>query len=351
MNFIENKDLGFKKEGVLYAYSSPEKLNAFQEGLKQIPEIYHVGNGSNLGIETFNQSTYKLQGSDAIFDDANQLYMDYEALKAYGISSTLNDNVQNRRTTIINRTAAEKFAKIRNTTPEKVIGNIVITEPEYISEEGQVGVPFIIGGIFEDINIFSLKESVTPYFITLSPNVRMGGTSIVSFDATKTALVVNNIKKVYEELNDNLPLEINFLNDNLDSLYKQEKQAVDLIFYMNVLAILLSAIGIIGVTVFLVLAKRKEIGIRMVLGASDMHIMKATVREYVLYCSVALIIGWPIAYYGSVKWLDSFAYKVEISHYIFLIVAFLVFVGTALLVGTIALNAAHKNRVKSLRTE
>ncbi len=351
MNFIENKDLGFNKEGILYAYTSEEKQNAFQEKLRQIPEIKQVGNGSTLGIETFNQGTYKLQGVDAVFDDANQLYLDYEALKAYGIESTIDGENETARTTIINRTAAEKFAKVKNLTPEELIGTVVITEPEYVSEDGQVGFPFTIGGIFEDINLFSLKEEVTPYFITLSPNVRMGGTSIIAFEPENSAIVMDKIRTVYGEINESFPLEMNFLSDNLASLYEQEEQAVNLVFYLNILAVILASMGIIGITVFLVLARRKEIGIRKVLGASDAHIIKTTVKEYIFFIVIAFLIGWPIAYYGSSRWLSGFAYRIDVEQYVFLIVGLVVFLGTALLVGLVALNAAKKNPVKSLRTE
>ncbi len=351
MDFIENKDVGYKKEGVLYAYTSSEKQNIFQERLRQVPWIDHVGNGSSFGIGTFNQTTYKLKGIEEVFDDANQLYLDYEALKAYGIETSIGSVEATGRKTIINRTAAEKFANVKNVSVEELIGTTVITEPEYTSEEGQVGFPFVIDGIFEDVNIFSLREQVEPYFITLSPNVRMAGVSIISFDSEKTDLVTDKIASVYESIRDVLPLEIEFLSQNISSLYTQDKQTVNLIFWMNILAIVLAAMGIIGITVFLVIARTKEIGIRKVLGASEFHIIKSSVREYVLYITIALLISWPIAYYGSKQWLSNFAYRIEIQHLAFLIVGLAAFLGTSILVGTVALNAAKKNPVKSLRTE
>ncbi len=351
MNFIENKDVGYKKEGVLYAYTSSEKQDIFQERLRQVPWIDHVGNGSSFGIGTFNQTTYKLKGIDEVFDDANQLYLDYEALKAYGIETSIGSTESTGRKTIINRTAAQKFAKVKNITVEELIGTTVISEPEYVSDAGQVGFPFVIDGIFEDVNIFSLREQVEPYFITLSPNVRMAGVSIISFDPDKTDLVTDKIAAVYEGIGDVLPLEIEFLSQNISSLYTQDKQTANLIFWMNVLAIILAAMGIIGITVFLVIARTKEIGIRKVLGASEFHIIKSSVKEYVLYIAIALLISWPIAFYGSKQWLSNFAYSIDIQHFTFLIVGLAAFLGTSLLVGAVALNAAKKNPVKSLRTE
>src|SRR6056297_858606 len=247
MDFIENKDVGYKKEGVLYAYTSSEKQDIFQERLRQVPWIDHVGNGSSIGIGTFNQTTYKLKGVDEVFDDANQLYLDYEGLKAYGIQSSITQEDITSRKTIINRTAAEKFAKVKNVSIEELIGTTVITEPEYISDDGQTGFPFVIGGIFEDVNIFSLREKVEPYFITLSPSVRMAGVSIISFDPDKTDIVMNKVVSVYDGINDVLPLETAFLSENISNLYTLDRQTVDLIFWMNILAIILASMGIIGI--------------------------------------------------------------------------------------------------------
>jgi putative ABC transport system permease protein len=351
MHFIEHKDIGFKKDDILYAYTSSEKQNIFQERLRQLPEIEHVGNGSSFGIGTFNQMTYKLKGVNDVFDDANQLYLDFEALKAYGIKTNLDLNDITSRTTIINRTAAEKFAKVKNVSVEELIGSTVITEPEYTSEDGQVGFPFVIGGVFEDINIFSLREKVEPYFIVLSPNVRMDGRSIISFKSTHGPTVLKQIKSVYESIDEAIPLEIEFLNQNISNLYIQDKQIVKLIFWMNVLAIILAAMGIIGITIFLVVAKTKEIGIRKVLGASVFHIITSNIKEYVLFVSIALLISWPIGLYISETWLSNFAYKIEIRQFVFFIIGLCTLIGTAMIVGAVSLKAARANPVKSLRTE
>ncbi len=351
MDFIENKDIGFKKEGILYAYTSSEKQNIFQERLRQIPDIEHVGNGSSFGIGTFNKMTYKLQGINDVFDDANQLYLDYEALKAYGIKTNLDLNDVTSRTTIINRTAAEKFAKVKNISMEELIGTSITTEPEYTSEDGQVGFPFVIGGIFEDVNIFSLREKIEPYFIVISSNVRMGGRSIISFNSANSSSVLNQIKSVYESIDETIPLEMEFLSQNISNLYTKDKQTVNLIFWMNILAIILAAMGIIGITVFLVIAKTKEIGIKKILGASEFHIIKSNIKEYVFFVAIALLISWPIALYISETWLSNFAYKINISQFIFVIVGLLTFVGTAMIVGAVSLKAAKANPVKSLRTE
>ena len=101
----------------------------------------------------------------------------------------------------------------------------------------------------------------------------------------------------------------------------------------------------------MVVARVREIGIRKILGASAFSIIKSTVREYIYFVGIALLISYPIAYYGIHKWLSNFAYRIDVQHFTFIIIGFLAFLMTALIVGIIAYRAAVANPVKSLRSE
>ncbi|NJN34687.1 MAG: FtsX-like permease family protein [Saprospiraceae bacterium] len=356
IDFIENKDMGFQKEGIVYAYSSPENQNVFQQKLRQIPDINTVGNGSSFGITTFNKMTYKLANKTDIFDDAQQLYLDYEALKAYQLKTTLDkksiETTEKKPVlTIINRTAAEKLAKVQQTSVDKIIGTTVITEPEYVAQNGQVGTPFTIAGIFEDIHLFSLHEKIEPYFITISENVRIDGCTIIAYNPSQTAQVLAKIQGIYNELKEPFPLELTFLSDNIAAIHQTDSRTANLLFYFNIIAVLLASIGIIGITLFMVVVRTKEIGIRKILGASPLIIIYSLVREYIYFIGIALLIGYPIAYYGVHKWLSNFAYRIDIQHIMFLVIGVAIFMVTAVLVGVVAYKAALANPVKSLRTE
>ncbi len=351
INFIDNKNIGFRKNGILYAYTTEESQAVFQEKLRQIPEIKAVGNGSTFGIEPFNQMTYKMEGIDVVFDDANQLYLDYEGVKAYDLKTTLNAPTTTA-TTLINRTAAEKLAKTKGVSADKLIGTTIITEPEYTNAAtGQVGVPFTIAGIFEDINLFSLHNKIEPYFITVSERVRMDGRSIVLFDAKNTANVVKNISAIHAELNQTTPLDIEFLDENLAKLYTQDQRTAHLLLYFNIIAVFLASLGIIGITLFLTVARIKEIGIRKVLGASPFSIIQILTKEYIYMVSIAMIISIPIALYVTNTWLSNFAYQVDIQYFMMLIIGILTFVLTAVIVGVVTYKAAVDNPIRSLRSE
>ena len=356
IDFIDEKNLGFQKEGIVYTYSSMENQDVFQEKLRQVPGIIAVGNGSTFGINSFNKMTYKLPDKSEVFDDASQLYLDYEALKIYQLKTSLDKskmeaNGEQPVITLINRTAAEKLAKVQGKPVDEIVGTTIITEPEYVAEDGQVGIPFTVAGIFEDINLFSLHEKIESYFITIGPKLRMDGRSIIAFNPAQTNQVLSKIRSIHNGLNESAPLELSFLNENIAALHKQDSQTADLLFYFNLVAVLLAAIGIIGITLFMVVARKKEIGIRKILGASPFAIIKTTIIEYVYFIGIALVISYPIAYYSIHKWLSNFAYHIEIQHFAIVSIGLAAFLVTAILVGTIAFKAAQANPVDSLRSE
>ena len=132
-------------------------------------------------------------------------------MKAYNLKTTLNKNQPtNTVGFIINRTAAERLAKIKGISVDKIIGTTIIREPEYVAQNGQIGFPATITGIYEDINLFSLHEKIESYFITISPNLRMDGRSIIACDPKNTAKVVEKINAIYKDLNESIPLELTF---------------------------------------------------------------------------------------------------------------------------------------------
>lgn len=356
VDFIINKDLGFDKENIVYVNTSPDNLDVFQQKLKLIPEVRTVANGSSLAIGTFNQLDYKIEGVDVIYDDANQLYMDYNALNAYGLKTTLPENVLNdvnnqKRRTIINRTAAQKIAKIKNIPEENVIGLTIISEPGYTDENGNVGFPFTIDGIFEDINLFSLREKIKPYFIILSNRVRMNGMSIIALNEGNIEDGLTKINKAYNELNEPFPIEVQFLDTNYQELHAQDKQVGKLVFFLNFIAVFLSLLGVIGITLLLIVGRTKEIGIRKVLGASIASILKISIKEYVSFIGVATLIAWPIVMLTIKDWLSNFAYRITINHFVVFGVSVSIFLVTVFVVGLVSLKTATANPVDALRTE
>jgi len=351
LSFISSKDLGYTTDNILYAYTSPENTESFQEQLKSIPGVEHVGNGSNFGTENYNGTTYKLPDREEIYDNARQIYLDKQALRAYGIQTNLSLLPENTFT-LINRTAAENIARLKKISPEEVVGLTIVTEPEYTNPEtGNAGIPFIVGGIFEDINLFSLHERVEPYFLTISQNVRMDGRTIIGLDKSIDDNLLKSIEVEYAKLGEEFPLQLELLSDNVSKLYKQDKQFSVLVWCLTFVAFFLSSIGLVGMTVFALRSKVKEIGIRKVLGAGEMEIIKMMIIGYIPLLILSLVIAWPTAYTLTQSWLQEYAYRIKIVHWIFPIVGFVTLALTVMLVAIVSGRAAHANPVESIRNE
>ncbi|MGB5982354.1 MAG: FtsX-like permease family protein [Nonlabens sp.] len=355
MDFINNKDLGFKKDGVLFTYTDPESIEVFQTELAKSSNISHVGNGSAFAIDNFNNINYKLQGVEDKFSDSNTFYLDFEGVQAYELKTTLTQQQLNPETrsrkNLINRSAAERFAKILDISTEEVIGTTIITEPDFANEDGTMGIPMVVDGIFEDINAFSLKNKVATYFLIVSDQVRFGGGSIVSFPPESTAQVMQDIRDIYKSMGSTVPLDTKLLSDNYAELHKQEKRMATLIYILNAFAIILASLGIVGTTVLLLIGRKREIGIRKLLGATVPQILNISIKEYLIFMAVAVVISTPISYYIASQWLDNFAYRVDINPLIYVGIIILITILVVSLVALSTYRSAMDNPVNSLQTE
>jgi putative ABC transport system permease protein len=355
MRFINAKDLGFKKDGILFTSTDPENLEVFQTELRKNPYVNHVGNGSSFAIQNFNNINYKLQGSDQRFSDSNTFYLDFEGIKAYELETSLTQTQLNptsrSRKNLINRSAAERFAHILGIKTNEMIGQTIITEPDYQNEDGTMGIPFVVDGIFEDINAFSLKNEIASTFIIVSDGVRFDGQSIVSVNPENVTQVMADIRTLHDRLGSSIPLEIELLSENYALLHEQDARMSTLILLLNSIAIILAILGITGTTILLLIGRKREIGIRKLLGASIYQIMNISVREYMAFIAIAAVISIPIAYYIVNSWMEDFAYRVDMNPLIFAIILVVTTLSIALIVALSSYRTAVQNPVNSINTE
>jgi putative ABC transport system permease protein len=142
-----------------------------------------------------------------------------------------------------------------------------------------------------------------------------------------------------------------FFDDYFENLYRAEENFGKTIGYLTVLAIVISALGLFGLSFFIMERRTKEIGIRKVLGASVPRIVAMLSREFTRWALLANIVAWPVAWYATNKWLQNFAYRIEISWWIFALAGSLALVIALLTVSYQAVKAAIANPVESLRYE
>lgn len=204
-----------------------------------------------------------------------------------------------------------------------------------------------IVGVVYDFHYRSLHDKIGAMVIS----DQAGSGFYIKTRPGSTAAAIASAQKVWKNFFPNEPFDYQFLDESYNNLYKTEQQSSLLITLFAVIAILVSAMGLLGLAAFAAEQKIKEIGIRKVLGATVRHIVSLLSVDFVKMVVIASIIAFPIAWWAMNKWLQGFAYRINLSWWIFVLAAGIALIIALLTVSYQAIKAAVANPVKSLRSE
>ena len=204
-------------------------------------------------------------------------------------------------------------------------------------------------GVVNDFVYKSLHEKIGPVVVFNNPKWRNFFTVRMAGD--KATVGLSSINKVWKKYIGDSPLDYNFLDETFHNLYKQDRQTSFLVLIFAAIAIVISALGLFSLAAFEAMQRTKEIGIRKVLGATVAGIAKLLSKDFVKLVCIAILIASPIAWWAIDKWIQNFAYRVNISWWIFLLAGMLALLIALLTVSFQAIKAALMNPVKSLKAE
>ncbi|MDH5468894.1 MAG: ABC transporter permease, partial [Candidatus Aminicenantes bacterium] len=204
-----------------------------------------------------------------------------------------------------------------------------------------------IVGVAKDFHFRSLHEKISPLIIVIAPGWFTD--AYIRIKPENVAETLGFIEKTIKEFAPDFPLEYSFLDEDIDNLYKTEQRIGNLARYGTFLAILIACLGLFGLASFTAEKRTKEIGIRKVLGASVSGIVLLLTKEFTKWVIVANLIAWPIAYFVMSRWLQNFAYHINIGIGMFLLAAALALVTALITVSFQAVKTATSNPVDSLR--
>jgi putative ABC transport system permease protein len=345
LRYIQSRDLGFDKENLLYVTlhgDVSEKINTFRNAFHSNPLTADVTIASGLPTNHVSGTTsISWQGKDpdnqVIFA---QMFIDENFIPVYGMELAAGRNFQkdllgDSTNFIIN----EKAAALMGFTPESAIGQ-PMTLWDY--RKG------VITGVVKDFNFKPLQEAIEP--LLLVPNT-WGGIVVVKTQPNRTPETIHAMEEVWNSLENIYPFSYNFVDQDLENLYKSEKQVGTLFSVFALLAIMISCLGLYGLSSYIAEQRTREIGIRKALGASITNIMYMLNSRFVIPVILAMIIAAPIAWYSMNKWLDGFAYKITFDWMLVLIAGGIALTISLLTVSYESLKAAKVNPVKSLRSE
>ena len=349
LRYVQQRDLGLATEGVvtLRGVGDAEDYRRLKARLERLPSVEAVGWGGGPG-EAYNRVTFRAEGTDVVYDDANFRYV---SLSWFDVMDVQSPDVERWRTAggelpealyFINETAARRLGW------ENPIGRTLIEDPA--GNDG-AGYPFTVDGVVPDVHLFSLHEPVRPLFVVAYPDADWLYDMVVRVNAQDLGATMEAVEAAWTSAIPDQPFDPAFVTDDLATLYAQDRQAGALSAYLTTLAVVLALLGLLGLSAYLTGLRRKEIGVRKVLGASVPQILVLLSREFVALVLVAFAVAVPLAYAAARWWLGDFAYRIAIGADVFLLMGGLALLVALLAVGYQALRAATADPVKSLRYE
>lgn len=242
--------------------------------------------------------------------------------------------------------------------------NSVLVNEAYIREAGWEGngvgrtIDFLNGkdtkiqivGVVKDYHFGTLREKIRPQLFSMKPQMPYGR-FLISIDRKNEPQIIQSIEKVYHKLVPYRPFKYDFMEDLNFKNYETEAKWKQIIAFGAILMIFISSIGLFGLTMLSIQQRTKEIGIRKVLGASIFQISSLLSKNFLILVLIAFIVAIPSAWFATSKWLENFAYRVDVSWQIFALGAIFTITTALLTVSYQSIKAALMNPVKSLKTE
>lgn len=357
MTYLTNEDLGYDYQNLVavptysfwnYDESGDRALTAFQRDLENHPEISAVTgtNGYGTPMGWSNRTTYEFQG---IQIEVSHKRVDYGFLDMVKIPllegrdfsreypSDIEDAV------IVNETLVKRFGL------EDPVGMNFSQFAKDTGPQGYEYTPTIIG-VIKDFHFSSLHEEIGPLMLNMKPEGPLMYI-LIRIRPGNMAPALAKMGEIWMKVNPDKPFSPVFVDNEIESQYKRERNWTDIIRVSTAFTILIAGMGLFGLTSLTVSRRSKEIGIRKVLGADIPAVLSLISREFVYLIILANAAAWPLAYFAASKWLQNFAYRAETALWVFpLSGAIVLFLGLAT-VCIQALRAALKDPVSALRYE
>ncbi|HUU05958.1 MAG TPA: ABC transporter permease [Patescibacteria group bacterium] len=348
LSFFASADLGFDKEAVINILIGEDSLKNRTESLKaELRKLPGVKGATAcfrapIGSKTMQTGIYS-SASDKDRIDVHMNFIDTDYVKEFGLHLIAGKNLQAISSAdkdcefLLNETAVRQLGYSRS---EDILGKKLRT--------GIYGRKGIVVGVVADFHANSLQEKIPslamvywPYFYS-NLAVKLRGEKIHE--------TLPAIEKIWRSFS-SYPFEYTFLDDDIRDFYKEEQRILGIVTTFAGLAVILACLGLLGLSSFTAQQRTKEIGVRKVLGAPLVSIMKLLSREFTFCVLAANLLAWPLAYIALNRWLQNFAYRISSDIWTFALASLLTFAFAMLTVSYQTIRAARANPVDSLRYE
>ncbi|MEE4197425.1 MAG: FtsX-like permease family protein [Bacteroidales bacterium] len=347
LNFIRQKDLGFEKEGLLVikrSLSLGNNAHVFKENILKNPDIIKASYATTIPGQDYGNTVFVPEGLSV--DEGRALWF---CAADYDFAQTLNLELEQGR--YFSRDyASDSSAVVVNSAVLNTMGYDESSLDKKITliQGTNQNIDLNIIGI-TNFNFESLHHQLRPLVILLDD--RVAGNLLVRMRSENVVESIEFLKNEWDKLVPNQPFVYSFLSNDLETKYRNEKKTGLIVMLFSVLAIIIALLGLLGLASFMAEQRTKEIGIRKVMGASVTRIMSMLSKEIVILIIISTLIAWPLAYYLMSRWLQDFAFAINLKISVFIFASVISFLLAMITVGYRAYSAATINPAQSLRDE
>jgi len=345
LNFIRHTNLGYNRKNVMVlplreeeAISKAAALKTALEGFNKIQKVT-ISDSTPLKLST-SVGGYKIQkeSGETIKIDMYIPNVDCDFLDVYGIKLAEGRNFSpdfptDSQAVLVNQALVRKVGW-KNPIGRKIINSTII-------------------GVVEDFHFDTLHKPIEPaIFVSRLDDHTFAGINIgIRFSPDNPEDTLAQIKNIFAGTISSQPFDFYFLDDAYNQLYRREQRLAVMIGYLEGLAILLGCMGLFGLAAYSAQRRSKEIGIRKVLGASVLSIVRMMSREFLILVGISNVIAWPLGYYLLHRWLQAYAYRCSFGIEIFILAGLAALLIAAAAVGLHTVRASLASPVQSIRYE
>jgi putative ABC transport system permease protein len=353
LKYMQQTALGYDKEHILtlpYNNSLNPQYESFRNSLLQNSKVKDVARSSRIPtgrlLDGMGASAPGADSMSPVKADIRYVAVDYDFIPAYGVHIA----------------AGRNFSRAYGTdTSNFIINEAAVKAIGWKSAQEAVGKNFKYGfitghiiGIMKDFHFESLHQKITPLILIMpavAPGQSFYNSLSIKISGNNIPVVLSVIKKVWQNYLPEIPYQYTFLDENFSTLYESEQRQGAIFTVFAFVAILIACLGLFGLSAFAISQRVKEIGVRKVLGANVSTIVALLSKDFLKLVIIAAIIAFPIAWYAMSRWLQDFAYRVNIQWWVFILAGIIAACIALFTISFQAIKAALTNPVKSLRTE
>ena len=347
MEYFNSSDLGFQKESIItFPLPSPEasKLEVIRNELTRFPGVENVSyaygsplSSNNIG-STFGYAPLEIQGQ---FDVAYKV-IDEHYLDLYEIELLAGRDIKKNDTLTEALLSMEALMLMEMDDPNEAIGKEI--------SSGFSG-PKTVVGVFKDFHNKDLKEKRDPMVMVKYPDYFSEGALKFNGSVAQTDELLQTLEKTWSAQYPETLFDYTLLSEAILENYQEESDMLALFQVFSGIAILIGCLGLYGLVSFMASQKRKEIGVRKVLGATTNQILNIFSKEMLVLIAIAFLVAVPFGYYFMNNWLSGFEYRIELDVWVFAIAIVFTLVVGLITTGLRSFQAATSNPVDSLRSE